>query len=56
MTLGQAQAKTLNASTEFTIAEIPHPLGATSEAEVKERADAAWPQLEKWLDAHHGTA
>ena len=49
LTLGRAQAKTLSASGAFTIAEIPHPLGATSEDEVRQRADVAWPQIEAWI-------
>lgn len=53
MSLARAQAKTLGASPEFRIAEIAHPLGGTTPAEVKLRADAAWPQLEEWLDARN---
>jgi putative alpha-1,2-mannosidase len=56
LSLARAQAKTLGASAEFAIAEIAHPLGGTSEAEVKLRADAAWPQLEEWLNARYPTA
>ena len=56
LTLARAQAKTLGASAEYRIAEVAHPLGGTSEAEVKLRAEAAWPQLEEWLHAQHATA
>lgn len=51
MTLARLEAESL-ASDGFAIAEIPHPLGQISEADLRGRAAAAWTQLEPWVKTH----